>query len=90
MQRVIYQDIFQIQTDFRFWKFIGLQADLGGTEILGPLRKLYLESGIDGYLKQIFILTDGEVRIYFSFENVLLHKTNTLCDRYPIQRQYLE
>ncbi|XP_037045008.1 von Willebrand factor A domain-containing protein 5A-like [Bradysia coprophila] len=38
-----------------------LRADLGGTEILEPLKRLYDMSGRDGYLKQIFILTDGAV-----------------------------
>ncbi|CAL8097329.1 unnamed protein product [Orchesella dallaii] len=39
----------------------GLQADLGGTEILQPLKEIYEKPEIEGYLRQIFVLTDGEV-----------------------------
>ncbi len=38
-----------------------VQADLGGTEILEPLVEIYDMSSINGYLKQIFVLTDGQV-----------------------------
>ncbi|XP_037040285.1 von Willebrand factor A domain-containing protein 5A-like [Bradysia coprophila] len=38
-----------------------LDADLGGTEIFEPLKALYEKPSIDGYSKQFFILTDGEV-----------------------------
>ncbi|EAR91786.2 type A von willebrand factor domain protein (macronuclear) [Tetrahymena thermophila SB210] len=36
-------------------------ADLGGTEIYKPLQSVFKETKIDGYNKQIFLLTDGEV-----------------------------
>lgn len=42
-------------------EFLDLDADLGGTEILAPIMKIVNQPGIDGYLRQIFILTDGEV-----------------------------
>ncbi|KAG4070433.1 hypothetical protein HA402_005665 [Bradysia odoriphaga] len=38
-----------------------LHADLGGTDIFNPLKALYETPWIDGYSKQFFILTDGEV-----------------------------
>lgn len=65
MQRVVYGVFSFFQIDFTLCKFIELQADLGGTEILKPLKKLFYEPGIYGYFKQIFILTDGEVHIYY-------------------------
>ena len=37
-------------------------ADLGGTEIYGPLNNILINSKlIEGYPKQIFLLTDGGV-----------------------------
>lgn len=36
-------------------------ADLGGTEIEAPLKDILQSPVIDGYPKQIFLLTDGEV-----------------------------
>ncbi|KAL4496550.1 hypothetical protein ABPG72_015911 [Tetrahymena utriculariae] len=37
------------------------QADLGGTEIYNPLNNVFVQNRIQGYNKQIFLLTDGEV-----------------------------
>ncbi|KAL4484465.1 hypothetical protein ABPG74_019642 [Tetrahymena malaccensis] len=36
-------------------------ADLGGTEIYKPLESIFNEKKMEGYNKQIFLLTDGEV-----------------------------
>ncbi|KAL4484464.1 hypothetical protein ABPG74_019641 [Tetrahymena malaccensis] len=36
-------------------------ADLGGTEIYKPLQSIFNEKKMEGYNKQIFLLTDGEV-----------------------------
>jgi hypothetical protein len=38
-----------------------LSANLGGTELLAPLRSVYNQRGEPGYSRQIFVLTDGEV-----------------------------
>lgn len=38
-----------------------MSADMGGTEIYDPLRNLITGKPIDGYPKQIFLLTDGGV-----------------------------
>ncbi|GAV08173.1 hypothetical protein RvY_17904 [Ramazzottius varieornatus] len=37
------------------------QANLGGTEILEPLRKIYSEPVESGFARQLFVLTDGDV-----------------------------
>ncbi|KAH1183430.1 hypothetical protein KIL84_004922 [Mauremys mutica] len=38
-----------------------LQADLGGTRILEPLRAIYRSPCRDGHPRQLFVFTDGEV-----------------------------
>ncbi|TFJ97379.1 UDP-glucose pyrophosphorylase 2, isoform d [Platysternon megacephalum] len=38
-----------------------LQANLGGTEILAPLRAIYRSPCQDGHPRQLFVFTDGEV-----------------------------
>ncbi|XP_023967245.1 von Willebrand factor A domain-containing protein 5A-like [Chrysemys picta bellii] len=38
-----------------------LQANLGGTEILEPLRAIYRSPCRDGHPRQLFVFTDGEV-----------------------------
>ncbi|XP_050773610.1 von Willebrand factor A domain-containing protein 5A-like [Gopherus flavomarginatus] len=38
-----------------------LQADLGGTKILAPLRAIYRSPCQDGHPRQLFVFTDGEV-----------------------------
>eukprot|EP01102_Stenamoeba_stenopodia_P005495 TRINITY_DN1620_c0_g2_i1.p1 TRINITY_DN1620_c0_g2~~TRINITY_DN1620_c0_g2_i1.p1 ORF type:complete len:1025 (-),score=271.61 TRINITY_DN1620_c0_g2_i1:66-3068(-) len=38
-----------------------MSANLGGTELMGPLREVYSQRSIQGYSRQIFVLTDGEV-----------------------------
>jgi len=38
-----------------------ISANLGGTELMGPLREVYSQRSIQGYSRQIFVLTDGEV-----------------------------
>lgn len=43
-----------------------MQADLGGTEILRPLKTIYGASSIPGHPLQLFVFTDGEVIDSFS------------------------
>lgn len=38
-----------------------LNADLGGTELMAPLRAVYSQAAVPNYARQIFVLTDGEV-----------------------------
>ena len=38
-----------------------LEADLGGTELLPPLKHIFQQPPLAGWDRQIFILTDGEV-----------------------------
>ncbi|XP_057605222.1 von Willebrand factor A domain-containing protein 5A [Hippopotamus amphibius kiboko] len=43
-----------------------MQANLGGTEILTPLRHIYRAPSIPGHPLQVFVFTDGEVSNTFS------------------------
>lgn len=43
-----------------------MQADLGGTEILAPLKNIYSAASIPGHPLQLFVFTDGEVDDTFS------------------------
>lgn len=45
-----------------------MKADLGGTDILRPLKDVYSQPLIERYPRQIFLLTDGEV---FNTEEVV-------------------
>ena len=47
----------------KFLQQLDWTADLCGTEILSPLNHVYKQSPVPGYLRQIFVLTDGEVMI---------------------------
>lgn len=38
-----------------------MKADMGGTQIYNPLFKILQNKVIEGYPKQIFLLTDGDV-----------------------------
>ena len=38
-----------------------LQADLGGTELLSPLRHVFSQPLLPGLPRQVFVLTDGSV-----------------------------
>ncbi|XP_049989510.1 von Willebrand factor A domain-containing protein 5A-like [Alexandromys fortis] len=49
-----------------------LEANLGGTEILKPLRKIYKAPSIPGHPLQLFVFTDGEVSDTFTVINEVL------------------
>ncbi|XP_061072887.1 von Willebrand factor A domain-containing protein 5A-like isoform X2 [Conger conger] len=56
-----------------------MQADLGGTEILSPLKHIYSQPCLPGHPRQLFIFTDGEV---WNTKEVLdLVKRNALSHR---------
>ncbi|XP_030620536.1 von Willebrand factor A domain-containing protein 5A [Chanos chanos] len=38
-----------------------MSADMGGTEILQPLKHIYSQSCVPGHPRQLFVFTDGEV-----------------------------
>jgi hypothetical protein len=39
----------------------GMNANFGGTEVYNPLQNIFTNQEIDGYARQIFLLTDGDV-----------------------------
>ena len=39
----------------------GMQADLGGTELLSPLQYVFKQPLLPGLPRQVFVLTDGSV-----------------------------
>ncbi|OWA53889.1 putative von Willebrand factor A domain-containing protein 5A, partial [Hypsibius exemplaris] len=39
----------------------GMSANMGGTEILEPLKAIFSTSKQEGFTRQVFVLTDGEV-----------------------------
>ncbi|XP_021515180.1 von Willebrand factor A domain-containing protein 5A-like [Meriones unguiculatus] len=62
-----------------------MQADLGGTEILTPLRKIFRKPPIPGHPLQIFIFTDGEVVETFNvIREVKFHSQRHRCFSFGI------
>jgi hypothetical protein len=51
---------------------LGMEADMGQNEVELPLLHVYRSPGISGYLTQIFILTDGCVRIIIPYSDRLV------------------
>ncbi|KAJ7313846.1 hypothetical protein JRQ81_005595 [Phrynocephalus forsythii] len=62
-----------------------LQADLGGTEILQPLKAIYGKTCREGHPRQLFVFTDGEV---FNTDQVIAevrhHSSNHRCFSFGI------
>ncbi|MBN3298235.1 VMA5A protein, partial [Amia calva] len=56
-----------------------MEADLGGTEILEPLKEIYRKPCRDGHPRQLLLFTDGEVGN--TKEVIDLVKTNALSHR---------
>lgn len=62
-----------------------LDADLGGTEILTPLRNIYKTSSIPGHPLQLFVFTDGEVSDTYSvIREVKLNSKKHRCFSFGI------
>ncbi|XP_005378465.1 PREDICTED: von Willebrand factor A domain-containing protein 5A [Chinchilla lanigera] len=62
-----------------------LRADLGGTEILTPLQKIFRGSSIPGHPLQLFVFTDGEVTNTFSvIKEVKFNSTKHRCFSFGI------
>ncbi|CAH6862671.1 von Willebrand factor A domain-containing protein 5A [Phodopus roborovskii] len=62
-----------------------MQADLGGTEILTPLRRVFRRPPIPGHPLQIFVFTDGEVAETFNvIREVKFHSKRHRCFTFGI------
>ncbi|KAM7337777.1 hypothetical protein ACRRTK_003896 [Alexandromys fortis] len=62
-----------------------MQADLGGTEILTPLRKVFRKPPIPGHPLQVFVFTDGEVVETFNvIREVKFHSKRHRCFSFGI------
>ncbi|XP_072468964.1 von Willebrand factor A domain-containing protein 5A-like isoform X1 [Notamacropus eugenii] len=62
-----------------------LQANLGGTEILEPLKNIYSKSCRPGYPRQLFLFTDGEVcDTWKVIAEVQRHSQNHRCFSFGI------
>ncbi|XP_057624269.1 von Willebrand factor A domain-containing protein 5A-like [Chionomys nivalis] len=62
-----------------------MQADLGGTEILTPLRKVFRKPPIPGHPLQVFVFTDGEVAETFNvIREVKFHSKRHRCFSFGI------
>ncbi|XP_077319428.1 von Willebrand factor A domain-containing protein 5A-like [Lithobates pipiens] len=53
-----------------------MQADLGGTEILKPLKKIYDTTGNEGRPQLLFLFTDGEVEKHVEKEVIVEVRKN--------------
>ncbi|XP_059123640.1 von Willebrand factor A domain-containing protein 5A-like [Peromyscus eremicus] len=62
-----------------------MMADLGGTEILTPLRKVFRKTPIPGHPLQVFVFTDGEVAETFNvIKEVKFHSKRHRCFSFGI------
>jgi hypothetical protein len=54
-----------------------LDADLDGTEVYEPLEWIFKQPDINGYLRQVFVVTDGQV--YLKKQQLTFKKQLTFC-----------
>ena len=57
----VYNFLNKITFHLSFLSDVEMDANLGGTEIFHPLETIFKKPSIEGYLRQVFVLTDGEV-----------------------------
>ncbi|KAM6449593.1 von Willebrand factor A domain-containing protein 5A-like isoform 2-T2 [Liasis olivaceus] len=62
-----------------------LDCDLGGTEIVRPLKAIYSQPGHEGHPRQLFVFTDGEVsNTNEAIAEVGLHSSSHRCFSFGI------
>ncbi|KAM6451927.1 von Willebrand factor A domain-containing protein 5A-like [Liasis olivaceus] len=62
-----------------------LDCDLGGTEIVRPLKAIYSHPGHEGHPRQLFVFTDGEVsNTNEAIAEVRLHSSSHRCFSFGI------
>ncbi|XP_063157094.1 von Willebrand factor A domain-containing protein 5A-like isoform X1 [Candoia aspera] len=62
-----------------------LKSDLGGTEILRPLKAIYSQPCLEGRPRQLFVFTDGEVsNTNEAIAEVRLHSSSHRCFSFGI------
>ena len=63
-----------------------LQADLGGTELLSPLKHIFSQRLLPGLPRQIFVLTDGSV----SNTQLCIDEVARNSECFPLYKLYLK
>ena len=63
--------------------FSGLKANFGETEILAPLKAIFALPVIDGYNRQVFVLTDGQVNTFERAYLMYWLVTSSIFHRFP-------
>ena len=52
-------------TTLQFTALVELKANMGGTELMKPLEAVFSAPIVPGYVRQVFVLTDGQVTTFF-------------------------